>query len=103
LSTHIVEDVENLCDRLAVLAGGRILVEGSAAELTARHQGRLWSALVPRGQPLPQALHLAAHPRGTRVVCQGEAPPDSRFAPHPPRLEDVYHLTLAGAGLAEAA
>ncbi|MQT45004.1 ATP-binding cassette domain-containing protein, partial [Pseudomonas sp. FSL R10-0765] len=42
LSTHIVEDVENLCSRLAVLAGGQIIVEGRPADLLAAEQGRLW-------------------------------------------------------------
>lgn len=103
LSTHIVEDVENLCSRLAVLAGGRIIVEGRPADLLAAEQGRLWQAPFGRGETLPQALHVAASPEGSRVIVHGERPADPRFVPHAPRLEDIYYLALAQAGeVAEA-
>ncbi|MFA7894216.1 ATP-binding cassette domain-containing protein [Pseudomonas putida] len=98
LSTHIVEDVENLCSRLAVLAGGRIIVEGRPADLLAAEQGRLWQAPFGRGEILPQALHVAASPEGSRVIVHGERPTDPRFVPHAPRLEDIYYLALAQAG-----
>ena len=98
LSTHIVEDVENLCSRLAVLAGGQIIVEGRPADLLAAEQGRLWEAPFSRGETLPAALHVAASPEGSRVIVHGERPADSRFTPHVPRLEDIYYLALAQAG-----
>ncbi len=98
LSTHIVEDVENLCSRLAVLAGGRIIVEGRPADLLGAEEGRLWEASFGRGEPLPTALHVAASPAGSRVIVHGERPADPRFTPHAPRLEDIYYLALAQAG-----
>ncbi|MRJ21000.1 ABC transporter ATP-binding protein [Pseudomonas haemolytica] len=98
LSTHIVEDVENLCSRLAVLAGGRIIVEGRPADLLGAEQGRLWEASFGCGEPLPAALHVAASPAGSRVIVHGERPADPRFTPHAPRLEDIYYLALAQAG-----
>lgn len=98
LSTHIVEDVENLCSRLAVLAGGQIIVEGRPADLLAAEQGRLWEAPFSRGESLPEALHVAASPQGSRVIVHGERPADPRFSPHAPRLEDIYYLALAQAG-----
>lgn len=101
LSTHIVEDVENLCGRLAILARGRIVAEGSPAELTAALEGRLWSRVVPRGEPLPQAVHLSAHPGGTLAVVLADTLPGPGFGPHRPRLEDAYHVALTGAGVAE--
>ncbi|GLH50388.1 ABC transporter ATP-binding protein [Pseudomonas lactis] len=98
LSTHIVEDVENLCSRLAVLAGGRIVIEGRPADLLRAEQGRLWEAAFARGEPLPAALHVAASPVGSRVIVHGGRPADPRFTPHTPRLEDIYYLALAQAG-----
>ena len=98
LSTHIVEDVENLCSRLAVMAGGRIIVEGRPADLLGAEQGCLWEASFGRGEPLPAALHVAASPAGSRVIVHGERPADPRFTPHAPRLEDIYYLALAQAG-----
>ncbi|UZE15901.1 ABC transporter ATP-binding protein [Pseudomonas sp. B21-054] len=98
LSTHIVEDVENLCSRLAVLAGGQIIVEGSPAQLLGAERGRLWEGSFDRGEALPDALHVAASPQGSRVIVHGTCPADPRFVPHAPRLEDIYYLALAQAG-----
>jgi ABC-2 type transport system ATP-binding protein len=38
LSSHIVTDVEQACDRLVVLAAGRVVLEGTVAEARARHR-----------------------------------------------------------------
>lgn len=102
LSTHIVEDVENLCSRLAILANGGVVAEGTAAELSAPYQGCLWERVIPRGQSLPEAVHIAARPQGTRVIVRSERSPDAGFAPHCPSLEDIYHLALTQAGCTEA-
>lgn len=106
LSTHIVEDVENLCRRLAILSGGRIIAEGTPAELAGRLQGRLWSRVVPRGEALPGGVvHLSAAPTGTLAVVLAEVAPADGFQPHRPRLEDAYHHALAatGTGIEEVA
>jgi len=100
LSTHIVEDVENLCQRLAILANGRIVAEGTPAELAVPLQGKLWSRIIPQGEALPaHAIHLSAAPTGTRVVVKAEHTPDAGFQPHRPCLEDAYHHALAAAGV----
>lgn len=94
LSTHIVEDVENLCGRLAILAGGRIVAEGTPDVLTAAYAGKLWERIIPRDEPVPQAVHANATPQGTRVIVQADSAPGYGYTPHAPRLEDVYHLAL---------
>lgn len=91
LSTHIVEDVENLCDRLAILARGRIVLEGAPEDLTRPLSGRLWTRVVPRGEPLPTTLHVKAAPGGTRVIVEGDAAPGPDYRTHEPCLEDVYY------------
>lgn len=101
LSTHIVEDVENLCARLAILARGRIVAEGSPADLTSPLQGRLWSCVLPRGAKLPSGVRLSALPGGTRAVMLADACPGADYQPHPPSLEDAYHVALASAGCAD--
>jgi lipooligosaccharide transport system ATP-binding protein len=40
LTTHYMEEASRLCDRLIIMAGGRLLVEGKPAELVRRHVGR---------------------------------------------------------------
>ncbi len=101
LSTHIVEDVENLCGRLAIMAKGAIVAEGAASELTARLQDRLWSQVVPRGETLPHAVRLAAAPSGTLAVVLSEQRPGPDYAPRRATLEDAYHVALADAGIAD--
>src|SRR5688572_12954838 len=48
LSTHIVQDVTDLCPRMAVIAGGRIQLEGAPAELIERTRGRIWTKTIER-------------------------------------------------------
>src|SRR6202034_1507947 len=48
LSTHIVDDVTDLCSRMAIISEGRIVLEGSPLELTARLQGRIWRRIIGR-------------------------------------------------------
>ncbi len=103
LSTHIVEDIENLCARLAIIDKGRIVAEGTTADLIASCRGRLWEKVVPRGEELPEALHIGARPTGTRVVVESATRPGDDFEPHDPTLEDVYYLALAATGSKEAA
>src|SRR6201994_2068022 len=50
LSTHIVDDVADLCPRMAVLAGGRILLEGAPLDLIAETQGRVWQKTIDRSE-----------------------------------------------------
>src|SRR5947208_9408455 len=50
LSTHIVEDVSDLCPRMAVLAAGKIQLEGRPAELVAGTPGRIWARTIDRSE-----------------------------------------------------
>lgn len=95
LSTHIVEDVENLCSRLSVMNAGAIVAEGTPDELRAPLEGMLWTTLVPRDEALPDdALRMTAAPGGTRVVVRASAKPSEAYEPHVPRLEDAYYHAL---------
>src|SRR3954466_4516861 len=102
LSTHIVEDVSDLCPRMAVLAGGRVLVEGKPSELIANLNGRVWRKTVPkRAIREYQAAHtvISTHLFGgeTRVHMLADAPPDAASELVAPDLEDVYFSVLRDA------
>src|ERR1700683_3652083 len=47
LSTHIVDDVRQLCSRMAIIAAGEVLLEGSPAEALTAIKGRIWTKIVP--------------------------------------------------------
>jgi ABC-type multidrug transport system ATPase subunit len=104
LSTHIVEDVADLCPRMAIMGKGRILVEGAPETLTARLDGRLWRKVVTFEQaPVWQqdlpvvSTRLVAGQVEVRLVAE-QAPRDD-MEPAVPTLEDVYFATLLDHGL----
>lgn len=99
LSTHIVEDVSDLCPRMAVLAGGRVVLEGEPWRLIEELQGRLWRKTVPK-----QAVegYRAAHDviatrlfaGQTQIHVLANERPEAGFEPVAPDLEDVYFSVL---------
>jgi ABC-type multidrug transport system ATPase subunit len=104
LSTHIVEDVADLCPRMAIMGKGRILVEGAPETLTARLDGRLWRKVVTFEQaPVWQqdlpvvSTRLVAGQVEVRLVAE-QAPRDD-MEPAVPTREDVYFATLLDHGL----
>ncbi|MFE2263305.1 ABC transporter ATP-binding protein [Streptomyces griseosporeus] len=94
LSTHQTEDVAMLCQRVVVLAGGRVRFEGTPAELTARAAGRVWSST----ERAPGAR--ASWRTGTGTFRNVGDPPEGADLLEP-TLEDGYLLTL-GDGEREA-
>ncbi|GAA3228769.1 hypothetical protein GCM10020256_41230 [Streptomyces thermocoprophilus] len=94
LSTHQTEDVAMLCQRVVVLAGGRVRFEGTPAELTARAAGRVWSS----AERDPGAR--AGWRTGTGMFRNVGDPPEGADLLEP-TLEDGYLLTL-GDGEREA-
>lgn len=100
LSTHIVDDVTDLCPRMAVLAGGRIVASGRPRDLIQDLQGQVWAAAVARDEvdALRQRLPvIASRLREGRTVVhvRAEAAPGPGFEPVQVTLEDVYFATLS--------
>lgn len=94
VSTHIIEDVASLCERVGVLASGRLLFTGTPSELVAPLQGRLWSTEREPQEGLVLSARLVARQRHFRVLYD-RAP--SAGATHvEPTLEDGYLAVLKG-------
>jgi lipooligosaccharide transport system ATP-binding protein len=67
LTTHYMDEAEQLCDRLVVMDGGRIVAEGSPRSLIAEHSTREVAELrFPPGANADAAARLAAEIRGER-------------------------------------
>ncbi|HEX8905066.1 MAG TPA: ABC transporter ATP-binding protein, partial [Longimicrobiaceae bacterium] len=101
LSTHIVEDVSDLCTRMAIIQGGRILLEGAPARAVEAVRGRIWRRQVERAElpDLERALPVISTTLvGGRTVIHvhGDAPPDPTFEPVEPDLKDVYFTVIRG-------
>ena len=99
LSTHIVDDVADLCSRMAILVDGRIVSSGTPGALIAGLKGKVWTRAVEADE-LP-SLHkqfelIATRLRGGRTVIHvlADAAPDPRFEPVAAGLEEVYFSTL---------
>ena len=99
LSTHIVEDVADLCPRMAVLAGGRILLDGAPLELIAATRGSIWQKAIPRERL--EDMRAAYRVISTRLFAGrtivhvvADTNPGDGFEPVQGGLEDVYFSTL---------
>jgi ABC-type multidrug transport system ATPase subunit len=102
LSTHIVEDVSDLCARMAIMAGGRILQEGEPLQLVEALASNLWHVLVENSEVdgLRQQVDVLTTRRfagKTEVKVFADLAP-AGFEPASPTLEDVYFVTLLEAG-----
>ncbi len=102
LSTHIVEDVADLCPRMAVLAGGRIQLEGAPLELIGRTRGRIWMKAIERAEldsykERHQLISSRLFAGRTVVHVLSDTNPGNDFTAVEGGLEDVYFSTLAQA------
>jgi len=102
LSTHIVEDVADLCPLMAIMAGGRILRQGGPQELIAGLDSRLWRTVVAHGEvdDVRQHADVLSTRRvagRTEVKVRADTAP-AGFEPAVASLEDVYFATLRDAG-----
>jgi ABC-2 type transport system ATP-binding protein len=101
LSTHIVEDVSELCTRMAIIDQGAILLEAEPLRAVADLHGRVWRRVISKQE-------LAALEREHAVISTkllagrtlvrvfGDGAPGPGFEPAEPDLEDVYFSTMAG-------
>ncbi|HSK79632.1 MAG TPA: ABC transporter ATP-binding protein [Thermoanaerobaculia bacterium] len=100
LSTHIVEDVSDLCPRMAVLVDGRVQLEGAPLELIGATRGRIWTKAIDRGA-LPryreqyEILSTRLFAGRTILHVLSDRDPGDGFAPADAGLQDVYFCTLA--------
>jgi ABC-2 type transport system ATP-binding protein len=99
LSTHIVDDVSDLCSRMAIISHGRVLMTGDPSEAIGAIGGRIWQRAVPRNELEGyQRDHVVISSRlvaGRTVVhVYNESSPGEGFEPVSASLEDVYFSTL---------
>jgi ABC-type multidrug transport system ATPase subunit len=101
LSTHIVEDVRELCPRMAIIAAGQVLLEGAPDDSLRALEGQIWSRIVATDEEL-RALEssltiVSTHLIGGRHEIRVFAPssPGGDFRAVAAGLEDVYFLNLS--------
>jgi ABC-type multidrug transport system ATPase subunit len=99
LSTHIVEDVMDLCTKMAIINKGRVLYEGAPDSAIAELEGRIWKRSIAKTE-------LAEYQKRFKVVSSklvsgrpilhvySEQSLDSGFVPSAPDLEDVFFAKI---------
>jgi ABC-type multidrug transport system ATPase subunit len=101
LSTHIVDDVRELCSRMAIIAAGEVLLEGSPNEALLALEGQIWSRVVATDEELRTlegqlqiiSTHLVGGLHEIRVFAPSS--PGADFRSVASGLEDVYFLNLS--------
>jgi len=99
-STHIVDDVKELCNEMAILNGGKILAQGTPEEAEARLKGFIWTKIITRDE-------LETYEKNFNVISSkynqdntlnikvySTEKPDETFINADPQLEDVYFVAL---------
>ena len=99
LSTHIVADISDLCQQMAIIHNGRVILTGKPSELADQLAGRVWKKIIDKSE-------LAACEQQYSVIstrlCAGrslvhvhsEEEPDATFEPVAPELQDVYFWAI---------
>jgi ABC-type multidrug transport system ATPase subunit len=95
LSTHIVEDVTDLCPRMAIIAQGQVLLAGQPTDAMRALDGRVWRRTVPndaiedyRNRLIVLSTRLAGGKTIVHVLADSR--PEDGFEAVAPDLEDVY-------------
>lgn len=101
LSTHIVEDVTNLCSSMAIICMGEVVAQGNPNTLVASVQGKIWKRVVNKEElPLYQKEYqvISTHLKAglTNIHVYSDDLPDSTFEPVDADLEDVYFTKITG-------
>ena len=101
LSTHIVEDVKELCTKMAVINQGEVLLNGSPADALAALQGKIWRKQIEKEEieAYKNNFNVISEKRiaGKPVIhVMADTAPDAGFRNMEPDLEDVYFSEIFG-------
>lgn len=99
LSTHIVDDVKNLCNRVVVLTSGHIILDGTPKGVIEDFQGKIWKKLIEKSEVAvakEQYQVISTHISEGKVEIRvfAETQPDTNFIPVESNLEDVYFSSI---------
>jgi ABC-type multidrug transport system ATPase subunit len=102
LSTHIVEDVRELCSNMAIINKGEVVVQGEPERIIDTVRGRIWRRTIPRAQTDDykaqyQVISSRMAAGNTVLHVYAESNPGDGFVAVDPDLEDVYFHRLAEA------
>ena len=100
LSTHIVEDVSTLCNDMAIIGDGKVLLTGKPAGLEQNLQGKIWEKTIEKTklEQYQQRLNVVSyrfHLGKMVITVIADDLPEPGFVAKEPNLEDVYFQTIS--------
>ena len=102
LSTHIVDDVSDLCSNMAIISQGEVLLTGEPLKVIHDLQGKIWRKTIERRELAEQqnrykVISTRLFAGKTVVHVFNETQPDQTFEAVETGLDDVYFSTLVKA------
>lgn len=99
LSTHIVEDVTNLCNAMAIICSGEVIAQGNPNDLIDSMKGKIWTKSIEKNELTVyrnslQVISTQLKAGKTQIRVVGDAKPDESFTVVEPNLEDVYFTRI---------
>lgn len=100
LSTHIVEDVINLCSNMAIICLGEVIAQGNPNTLVDSVQGKIWSKSIEKNELTAfrnsfQVISTQLKAGKTQIHVISDIQPDESFKPVEAGLEDVYFSRIS--------
>ncbi|UAM99013.1 ABC transporter ATP-binding protein [Polaribacter litorisediminis] len=99
-STHIVEDVKELCNEMAILNGGKILKHTTPQNATKELEGKIWTKIIQREdleqeEKMYEILSSNYNQDNTlNIRVHASVKPSEEFVAATPQLDDVYFIAL---------
>lgn len=99
LSTHIVEDISNLCNNMAIICLGEVVAQGNPTVLTEAVRGRIWKKAIDKAelesyQNEMQVISTHLKAGQTVIHVLSDQQPDASFEASTANLEDVYFAEI---------
>ena len=99
-STHIVDDVKELCNNMAILNGGKILAQGTPKEAEDKLRGQIWTKIISRDDLEEYQMNFNVisekynQDNTLNIKVFSATAPNDTFINADPQLEDVYFVAL---------
>ena len=108
LSTHIVDDVRDLCNDMAIILDGEVKMVGEPIELIKSLNGKVWKGLVDKNEVIKieeqnQVISSRLHMGKVQVRVFSHTPLENSFEKTDAEIEDLYFSTIHGLDLSVAA
>ncbi len=99
LSTHIVEDVSDLCTNMAIINEGKIILKAKTLKAIFQLEGKIWETEIPKDSLVQyeekyRVISTRLFAGKTYIHVHSESPLENGFSEVKPSLEDVYFYHL---------